>query len=53
MSWIKGKTDALPCHIHISVHLRVMDLGGIARVKYAGYKGSLCLRLNVIAALPW
>ena len=35
-SWIKGKTDTLPCHIHISVRLGVMDHDGGAREKDAG-----------------
>ena len=28
MFWIKGETDALPCHIHISVRLWVIDFDG-------------------------
>ena len=29
--WIKGKTDALPCHFHIYVCLWIMDLDNLAR----------------------
>ena len=36
LGWIKGKTDALSCHIHTFVRLCVMDLDGRAKEKDAG-----------------
>ena len=35
--WMKGEADALPCHFHISVGLRLMDLDCRVREKNAGF----------------
>ena len=36
--WIKGETDALPCHIHISVPLWVMCLGDRAEKRAQAFE---------------
>ena len=37
ISWIKGETDALPCHFHISVCLCIMDIDCRVIEKNAGF----------------
>ena len=49
ISWIKDEADALPCHFHISVCLRIMDPDCRVREKNAGFE-MRCYRklLNIL-----